>query len=148
MFKVNTKNALFGAWLCQVQAPEQSRTPSTLLSVGFFFSCHASKYRVFRRVQNKANCKHTQNTSRILRLVLWRMFRVKLVQSVLIQALTCSKAECEEQRRRGRERRAPDKSTKLRVRSVFLHQRNEWHNEATSLNVREPSVSPPEGFCG
>ena len=103
-----------------------------------YLSHYASQYRVFRRVQNKANCKHTQNTSRILRLVLWRMCRVKLVQSVLIQALTLSKTECEEQRRRGRERRAPDESTKLRVRSVFLHQRNEWHNEATPLNVRAP----------
>ena len=39
-----------------------------------------------------------------------------------------------------------------RVRScgcavIFLHQRNEWHNEATSLNVREPSVSLPAGLC-
>ena len=33
---------------------------------------------------------------------------------------------------------APDESTKLRVRCDFLHQRNEWHNEATPLNVREP----------
>ena len=30
----------------------------------------------------------------------------------------------------------------------FLHQSDKWHNEATPLNVREPSVSPPEGFCG
>ena len=29
----------------------------------------------------------------------------------------------------------------------FLHQRNEWHNEATPLNVREPSVALPEGLC-
>ena len=39
-----------------------------------------------------------------------------------------------------------------RVRScgcavIFLHQRNEWHNEATSLNVREPSVALPVGLC-
>ena len=65
----------------------------------------------------------------------------------LIQALTCSKTEREEQRRRGRERRAPDESTKLRVRCDFLHQRNEWHNEATPLNVRAPSVSLPVGLC-
>ena len=66
---------------------------------------------------------------------------------VLIQALTCCVTEREEQRRRGRERRAPDESTKLRVRCDFLHQRNEWHNEATSLNVREPSVALPVGLC-
>ena len=29
----------------------------------------------------------------------------------------------------------------------FLHQRNEWHNEATPLNVREPSVALPVGLC-
>ena len=39
-----------------------------------------------------------------------------------------------------------------RVRScgcavIFLHQRNEWHNEATPLNVREPSVALPAGLC-
>ena len=39
-----------------------------------------------------------------------------------------------------------------RVRScgcavIFLHQRNEWHNEATSLNVRAPSVALPVGLC-
>ena len=33
-----------------------------------FLSRHASKYRVFRRVQNKANCKHTQNNRAIWRL--------------------------------------------------------------------------------
>ena len=55
--------------------------------------------------------------------------------------------EREEQRRRGRERRAPDESTKLRVRCDFLHQRNEWHNEATSTYVRVPSVALPEGLC-
>ena len=49
--------------------------------------------------------------------------------------------------RRERECRAPDESAKLRVRSVFLHQRNEWHNEATPLNVREPSVALPVGLC-
>ena len=38
--------------------------------------------------------------------------------------------------------------TQSLVRSIFLHQSDKWHNEATSLNVREPSVSPPEGFCG
>ena len=72
---------------------------------------------------------------------------VWFIRGVLIQALTCCVTEREEQRRRGRERRAPDKSTKLRVRSVFLHQRNEWHNEATPPNVREPSVALPEGLC-
>ena len=30
---------------------------------------------------------------------------------------------------------------------IFLHQRNEWHNEATPLNVREPSVALPVGLC-
>ena len=30
---------------------------------------------------------------------------------------------------------------------IFLHQRNEWHNEATLLNVREPSVALPVGLC-
>ena len=40
----------------------------------------------------------------------------------------------------------------IRVRSCgcalfFLHQRNEWHNEATPLNVREPSVALPVGLC-
>ena len=39
-----------------------------------------------------------------------------------------------------------------RVRScgcavIFLHQRNEWHNEGTPLNVRAPSVALPEGLC-
>ena len=39
-----------------------------------------------------------------------------------------------------------------RVRScgcavIFLHLRNEWHNEATPLNVREPSVALPVGLC-
>ena len=58
------------------------------------FSHYASKYRVFKNV--------------------W------FVRSVLIQALTCCVTEREEQRRRGRERRAPDESTKLRVRSVFF----------------------------
>ena len=27
---------------------------------------------------------------------------------------------------------------KERLKVIFLHQRNEWHNEATPLNVREP----------
>ena len=43
-----------------------------------------------------------------------------LICSVLIQALACSRTEREEQRRRGRERRAPDESTKLRVRCDFF----------------------------
>ena len=30
---------------------------------------------------------------------------------------------------------------------IFLHQRNEWHNEATPPNVREPSVALPVGLC-
>ena len=39
-----------------------------------------------------------------------------------------------------------------RVRScgcavIFLHQSDKWHNEATSLNVREPSVALPVGLC-
>ena len=39
-----------------------------------------------------------------------------------------------------------------RVRScgcavIFLHQRNEWHNEATSTYVRVPSVALPVGLC-
>ena len=39
-----------------------------------------------------------------------------------------------------------------RVRScgcavIFLHQRNEWHNETTPLNVRAPSVALPVGLC-
>ena len=39
-----------------------------------------------------------------------------------------------------------------RVRScgcavIFLHQRNEWHNEATSTYVRAPSVALPVGLC-
>ena len=38
--------------------------------------------------------------------------------------------------------------TQSLVRSVFLHQSDKWHNEATPLNVRAVSVSPPEGFCG
>ena len=29
----------------------------------------------------------------------------------------------------------------------FLHQSDKWHNEATPLNVREPSVSLPVGLC-
>ena len=37
--------------------------------------------------------------------------------------------------------------TKLRVRCDFLHQRNEWHNEATSTYVRVPSVALPVGLC-
>ena len=42
---------------------------------------------------------------------------------------------------------APDESTQSLVRSVFLHQSDKWHNEATSLNVREPSVALPVGLC-
>ena len=80
-----------------------------------------------------------------------------------IQALSCSKTEREEQRRRGRERRKERKSVLLRqsrqsrrtrreyevagALCFFLHQRNEWHNEATPLNVREPSVALPVGLC-
>ena len=76
------------------------------------------------------------------------LFHTLSIGSVLIRALTCCVTEREEQRRRERERRAPDESTKLRVRcDFFLHQRNEWHNEATPLNVREPSVALPEGLC-
>ena len=94
---------------------------------------------------------------------IYRVFRnVWSIRSVLIQALTCCVTEREAQGaekgsavRNGRaycygravNRVAPDKSAKLRVRSVFLHQRNEWHNEATPLNVREPSVSLPAGLC-
>ena len=63
------------------------------------------------------------------------------------QALTCSKTEREEQRRRGRERRAPEFVRSCGCAVIFLHQRNEWHNEATPLNVREPSVALPEGLC-
>ena len=38
--------------------------------------------------------------------------------------------------------------TQSLVRSVFfLHQSDKWHNEATPLNVREPSVSLPAGLC-
>ena len=29
----------------------------------------------------------------------------------------------------------------------FLHQSDKWHNEATPLNVREPSVALPVGLC-
>ena len=29
----------------------------------------------------------------------------------------------------------------------FLHQSDKWHNKATSLNVREPSVALPVGLC-
>ena len=46
--------------------------------------------------------------------------RILLIWGVPVQALTPSKTKREEQRRRGRERRAPDKSTKLRVRSDFF----------------------------
>ena len=42
---------------------------------------------------------------------------------------------------------APDESTQSLVRSVFLHQSDKWHNEATSLNVRAVSVSLPVGLC-
>ena len=40
----------------------------------------------------------------------------------------------------------------MKVRSCgcavfFLHQRNEWHNEATSTYVRVPSVALPVGLC-
>ena len=66
---------------------------------------------------------------------------------VLLQALTSSKTEREEQRRRGSEPQAPDKSTQSLVRSVFLHQSDKWHNEATPLNVRAVSVSLPVGLC-
>ena len=65
-----------------------------------------------------------------------------------IQALTPSKTEREEQRRRGRERQAPEFVRSCGCAVIFLHQRNEWHNERTSTYVRAVSVSPPEGFCG
>ena len=29
----------------------------------------------------------------------------------------------------------------------FLHQSDKWHNKATPLNVREPSVALPVGLC-
>ena len=75
------------------------------------------------------------------------IFRWMTRKSVPVQALTSSKTEREEQRRRGSEPQAPDKSTQSLVRSVFLHQSDKWHNEATPLNVRAVSVSLPIGLC-
>ena len=40
--------------------------------------------------------------------------------------------------------------TKVRSRwcaLIVLHQSDKWHNEATSLNVRVPSVALPVGLC-
>ena len=69
------------------------------------------------------------------------------IRCVLIQALTCCVTEREEQRRRGRERRAPEFVRSCGCALFFLHQSDKWHNEATSLNVREPSVALPVGLC-
>ena len=46
-------------------------------------------------------------------------------------------------------KRTPSTSicTQSLVRSVFLHQSDKWHNEATPLNVRAVSVSLPAGLC-
>ena len=46
-------------------------------------------------------------------------------------------------------KRTPSTSicTQSLVRSVFLHQSDKWHNEATPLNVRAVSVSLPVGLC-
>ena len=70
-----------------------------------------------------------------------------LIRCVVIQALTCCVTEREEQWRRGRERRAPEFVRSRWCALFFLHQSDKWHNEATPLNVREPSVALPVGLC-
>ena len=62
-------------------------------------------------------------------------------------ALTFSKTEREEQRRRGSEPQAPEFVRSCGCAVIFLRQRNEWHNEATPLNVRAVSVALPVGLC-
>ena len=65
----------------------------------------------------------------------------------LIRALTLLKTEREAQ---GAEKGSAEHQTKVRscgCALFFLHQRNEWHNEGTALNVREPSVALPVGLC-
>ena len=50
----------------------------------------------------------------------------------------------------GDEEANPKHQTKVRSRwcaLIVLHQSDKWHNEATSLNVREPSVALPVGLC-
>ncbi len=116
-----------------------SRTPSTPRPLWVFLSRYPSKYRVFRRVQEKRKCKHAQNKRAFFVLCLFvaLLYKHSLVRRRNWRSSGDDRSECQ----------APDDSTKLRVRSVFLHQRNEWHNEATPLNVREPSVALPAGLC-
>ena len=87
-----------------------------------------------------------------------RFYRTLYMRWVLIQALTPSKTEfggaaatcnsdCYEVNRAPKRVPSTRICTKLRVRSVFLHQRNEWHNEATLTYVRAPSVALPVGLC-
>ena len=77
-----------------------------------------------------------------------RFYRTLHIRWVLILALTMS-----EDGTRGAaatRKGAPSTRRKCEVAGAlwfFLHQRNEWHNEATPLNVREPSVSLPAGLC-
>ena len=122
--------------IVKFKSHEQSRTPSTLLSVGFFFPCSSSKYCVFIML------------FRALHRFIAFLDNVWSIRSVLIQALTCCVTEREEQRRRGGERRAPDESTKLRVRCDF------FCTNATSGIMRrrrlmcESRVCPhPKGFA-
>ena len=96
---------------------------------GFFFRVMHPNIAFLGECKRKAKCKHTQQTLRIWRLTLqtkplteWLFVcsYMHSVRDILIQALTRTKTEREEQRRRGRERRAPDECTKLRVRCDFF----------------------------
>ena len=78
---------------------------------------------------------------------IYRVFRnVWSIRSVLIQALTCCVTEREAQ---GAEKGSAEHQNLYAVAGAlcFLHQSDKWHNEATSLNVREPSVALPVGLC-
>ena len=53
-------------------------------------------------------------------------------------------------RRSGAEKGSAEHQTRVRscgCAVIFLHQRNEWHNEWYIPNVREPSVALPVGLC-
>ena len=94
----------------------------------------------------KAKCKHPQNTSRYF--AIYRVFERNLFKAFLDKHSLLRRRIA---RSSGDEEGSAEHQTRVRscgCAVIFLHQRNEWHNEATSLNVREPSVSPPEGFCG
>ena len=102
----------------------------------FFFPCSSSKYRVFMCVISSYRCTK------------YRIFIALCIYCGFLDKHSLVRRR--NARSSGDEEGSAEHQTKVRscgCALFFLHQRNEWHNEATSLNVREPSVALPVGLC-